>query len=303
MKHRATWTAFAVILLAALAAAQAQEQYLDVYVAQVKPEKRADFDAIAKKIVAANRQNKGDEWLAMETVYGPMNRVTLISMRQSYADTEKGGDAFFGSIQKSLGKVGADKLFLEFNQSVVSTRSELRRRRSDLSSNAPSDPAATAKMLAESRWLRTTVIHLRPGQGPALEALLKDVKAAREKNSPDVTTLVSQGVAGQEGTIYYVTTLQKSMAGFDSIPTLQKTLGDEGYAHYLKVASEIVENTESVINHFLPELSNPPADIVAAAPDYWNPKPVVLAKAAPKKSVVNASATSKLEDNKVEDKK
>src|ERR1700675_4711723 len=111
MKHRATWTAFAVILLAALAVAQAQEQYLDVYVAQVKPEKRADFDAITKKMVAANRQNKGDEWLTMETVYGPMNRLTLISMRQSYADTEKGGDAFFGAIQKSLGKAGADKLF------------------------------------------------------------------------------------------------------------------------------------------------------------------------------------------------
>jgi hypothetical protein len=298
MKQRATWIAFAVILLATLTTAQAQEQYLDVYVAQVKPEKRADFDAIAKKMVAANRQSKGDAWITMETVYGPNNRVTFISTRQSYADAESGSAAFNEAIQKAHGKAAADKLYQDFTQCVVSTRSELRRRRWDLSSNAPSDPAAMAKMLGESRWLRTSVIHVRPGQGPALEALLKDVKAAREKNSPDVTTLVSQGVAGQEGTIYYVTTLQKSMAGFDTIPTLQKVLGDEGYAHYLKVGSEIVENTETVISRFLPELSNPPADIVAAAPDYWNPKPAALAKAAPKKSVVNASETSKVEDKK-----
>jgi hypothetical protein len=298
MKQRAMWTAIAVILLAAFAVAQAPDQYLDVYIAQVKPEKRADFDAISKKMVAANRQNKGDEWLAMETVYGPMNRVTLVSTRQSYGDTEKGSDAFDAAMQKSLGKAATEKLFQDFNQCLVSSRSELRKRRWDLGSNPPADGAAMAKMLGESRWLRTTIIHVKPGQGPAFEALLKDVKAAREKNSPDVTTLVSQTVAGAEGTIYYVTTFAKSMAGFDSIAPLQKVLGEEGYAHYLKTGSEIVENTETVINHFLPELSNPPADVVAAAPEYWNPKPVVAKAATPKKSVVNAAETSKADEKK-----
>jgi hypothetical protein len=298
MKQRAMWTAIAVILLAAFAVAQAPDQYLDVYIAQVKPEKRADFDAISKKMVAANRQNKGDEWLAMETVYGPMNRVTLVSTRQSYGDTEKGSDAFDAAMQKSLGKAATEKLFQDFNQCLVSSRSELRKRRWDLGSNPPADGAAMAKMLGESRWLRTTIIHVKPGQGPAFEALLKDVKAAREKNSPDVTTLVSQTVAGAEGTIYYVTTFAKSMAGFDSIAPLQKVLGEEGYAHYLKTGSEIVENTETVISHFLPELSNPPADVVAAAPEYWNPKPVVAKAATPKKSVVNAAETSKADEKK-----
>ena len=298
MKRNAKWAAVAVVLLVAWAASQAQEQYLDVYIAQVKPEKRADFDAISKKMVAANRQNKGDEWLTMETVYGPGNRVTFISTRQSYGDTEKGTAAFDAAVEKTLGKAASEKMFQDFTQCLSSTRSELRRRRWDLSSNAPADAAAMAKMLGESRWLRTNVIHVKPGQGPAFEALLKDVRAAREKNSPDVTTLVSQGVAGQEGSVYYVTTLEKSMGGFDSIAPLPKVLGEEGYAKYLKTGSETVENTETVINHFLPELSNPPADVVAAAPDYWNPKPLVAAKGATKKSVVNAAETSKIEDKK-----
>lgn len=296
MKHRATWAAFVLIVFAALAVAQ--DQYLDVYTAQVKPEKRADFDAINKKLVAANRQNKGDEWLAMETVYGPMNRVTFVSMRNSYDAAEKGGDAFDSAVEKALGKPGSEKLFQDFNQTITNSRAELRKRRWDLSSNAPSDAAAMAKMLGESRWLRTTIVHVRPGQGPAFEALLKDIKAAREKNSPEVLTLVSQSVAGQEGSIFYVTQLAKSMAAFDSIPTLQKVMGDEAYANYLKTASGIVENTETVINHFLPELSNPPADVVAAAPDYWTPKAMV-AKAAPaKKSVVNAAQTTKEDEKK-----
>src|SRR5246127_4650878 len=142
MKQRAMWTAIAVILLAAFGVPQRSAHDPDVYIAQVKPEKRADFDAISKKMVAANRQNKGDEWLAMETVYGPMNRVTFVSMRNSYDAAEKGGDGFNAAVQKSLGKPGSEKLFQDFSQTLANSRSELRKRRFDLSSNAPSDAAA-----------------------------------------------------------------------------------------------------------------------------------------------------------------
>jgi hypothetical protein len=294
MKRRAMWTAVALVLLATLAAGQAPQQYLDVYTAQVKPEKRADFDAITKKMVAANRQNKGDAWLAMETVYGQGDRVTFVSMRNGYGDAEKASDTFYGAVQKALGKPGTDKLFQDYNQCVVGSHSEFRRRRWDLSSNAPADPAAMAKMLGESRWLRTVAVHVRPGQADAYEALLKDVKAAREKMSPPVTTLVSVAVAGQEGTVYYVTTLQSSLAGFDALPSMQQMLGDEGYARFLKANADTVSNTETVINHFLPELSNAPEDVVAIAPDYWRPKTAVAAKASAKKTaVVNAAGTAK----------
>jgi hypothetical protein len=285
-------------MLLAVAAAQGQEQYLDIFIAQVKPEKRADFDAISKKIAVINRQNNGDQWLAMETDYGPMNRVTIISTRNGYAEIQKGNDSFMGALQKSLGKDGADKLFADFAKCVENSRSELRRRRWDLSSNAPTDAAALAKMLGEARYLRTTAIRIKPGQGPVIEALLKDVKAAREKSSPDVTTLVSQGEAGQEGTMFYVTTLEKSMGGFDSIHPLRKAMGDEAYERYLKTASEIVVNTETIISHFLPEISNPAPDVIAAAPDYWTPKEAVAKGGAQKKPVVNASQTTKMDEKK-----
>jgi hypothetical protein len=297
MKRRAMWTAVLVVLLTTLAAGQAPEQYLDVYTAQVKPEKRAEFDAISKKFVTANRQNKGDAWLTMETVYGQGDRVTFISIRGSYADAEKGAQTFNGAMEKALGKAGSDKLFQDYNQCIVSSRSELRRRRWDLSSNAPADAAAMAKMLGDSRWLRTTVVHVRPGQAAAYESLLKDLKAAREKASPPITTLVSQAVAGQEGTVYYVTTLQNSLAGFDTFPSMQQTLGDEGYARFLKTNAETTANTETVINRFLPELSNAPEDVVAVAPDYWRPKAALAAKARAVKGVVNAAGTSKVDDN------
>jgi hypothetical protein len=297
MKRKAMWTAVALVLLATLAAGQAPEQYLDVYTVQVKPEKRSEFDAISKKIVAANRQNKGDAWLAMETVYGQGDRVSFVSMRRSYEDAEKGTGAFDQAMQKAFGKSGTDKTLQDFSQCVVSSRSEFRRRRWDLSSNVPADAEGMTKMLGDARWLRTVAVHVRPGQADAYEALLKDLKAAREKASPPITTLVSLAVAGQEGTVYYLTTLQNSLAGFDALPSMQKLLGDEGYARFLKTNAETTANTETVINHFLPDLSNAPEDVVAIAPDYWRPKAVVASKGSAKKAgVVNAAATSKVDD-------
>src|SRR5712692_8815673 len=134
MQRKAIWTAVAVVLLAVLAvgqAQQAQEEYLDVFTVQVKPEKRADFDAINKKIAAANRQNKGDAWLAMETVYGQGDRVTFVSVRQGYGDVEKATGTFYEAMQKAYGKAGTDKMFQDFSQCLVSSRSEFRRRRMD----------------------------------------------------------------------------------------------------------------------------------------------------------------------------
>jgi len=302
MHWKRTWASVVVVLLVALAAGQAQQaldDYLDVYIAQVKPEKRADFDAIAKKIAAANRQNKGDTWLAMETVYGSGDRVSFVSTRHSYGDVETALGSFMQAMEKAYGKPATDKIFQDFNQCLVSQRSEIRRRRWDLSSNAPADSAAYAKMLANTRWLRTMAVHVRAGQLANFEALLKDLKTAREKASPPQTVFVSQAVAGQEGTVFYLTSLQSSLAGFDAIPPMQQLLGDWGYEKLLKASAETIEGSETVINRFLPDLSNTPDQVASLAPDFWIPKPEepVVAKGKPiKKSVVNAKESTKVEE-------
>jgi hypothetical protein len=304
MHRKSLWAAVALVLFVASLAAyakQAQEDYLDVFTVQVKPEKRAEFDVIAKKMVSANHQNNGDSWVTTETVYGPMGRVNFISTRQTYADAEKASGTFYAAIQKAYGKAAVDRMLQDFNQCVVSSRAELRRRRWDLSSNAPADAAAVAKLVGESRWLRTTVVHVRPGQIAAFESLLKDIKAAREKAESSAPVLVSQAVAGQQGTVFYVTTLQESMGGFDSIPPIQKVLGDEGYEKFLKSSSETVSDAETVISRFVPDLSNAPAEIAAAAPDYWMPKaagPVNAKSRTAKPPAVNASEKTKINGDK-----
>src|SRR5881409_1199060 len=95
------------LLLSVTAAGQAPEGFLDVFLVKVKPEKRAEFDAIVKKLVDANRKNKGDIWLTSEVTYGEGNTVNFTSIRANYDGIEKGFESFMGALNKSYGQAAA----------------------------------------------------------------------------------------------------------------------------------------------------------------------------------------------------
>ena len=129
MLKKTIWTVGLVLCLAMPAAVRAQMDYLDVYIVKVKPEKTAEFNAIAKKMVDANRHSNGDQWLAEETVYGDNSTVLFVSTRADYADADKAGGVFMGALNKAFGKAGSEKMMGDWNSCLVSSRSELRRRR------------------------------------------------------------------------------------------------------------------------------------------------------------------------------
>ncbi len=272
----------ATMLITLPAVAQMPEGYLDVFIVKVKPEKRADFDAINKKLADANRRNKGDTWVAMETTYGENNTVSFVSTRRNYADIEKGYLAFMAAVNKAYGEAGGEKLLRDFNSTIVSARSEVRRRRWDLTANPPADPAAMAKMVGEARWVHGIIVHVRPGQDPIFEGLIQDINSAAKKSNDTNTPLISQEDTGGQGGTYYISWLMKSLGDVDKLTPLPKMLGEEGYQKFLKALSDSMIGAESVINRFLPELSNPPEDIASASPDFWRPKPKAAAKPKPK---------------------
>ncbi|MBI1786059.1 MAG: hypothetical protein HYR60_00635 [Acidobacteria bacterium] len=271
------------LLFAAAGIAQAPGEYLDVLVVKVKPEKRAEFDAVMKKVVDINRHNKGDVWIASETIYGEWNTVYLTTQRASYGEMEQGLDAFFGSLARALGPAGAAKLFQDYNNCIVSGRGEARRRRLDLSSLTAADAERATRQIGQLRWTRTTVVRIRPGRADKFEELLKLFKAAWDRNQ--LTRYVSQSASGQQGIVYYITALGKSMAEFDGATGVQQLLGSAGYQTYLSTSAEAVLSNEAYINRVLPELSNPPEAIAALDPAFWRPKPPapVEKKATPKK--------------------
>lgn len=280
MLRRALWVPAAWALLAAPAAAQLQNELLDVFTVQIKPDKMAQFEAVAKKITAANRQNKGSDWLALSQEYGQNHTIRFISTRASFAAIEDSSKTFMAAMNKTYGQAAAEQIFRDADGCMESARSEVRRRRWDLSSNPPADAEAMARMVGEARWVQTTMVQARPGQGLRLEEQFRAIKAASEKATPKITTLVSQAVAGQTGTVYYISTFRKSLAEIDGSPPLAQLLGEGGYAAFMKAVSESVLTTESTINRLRPDLSNPTDTIVAVAPDFWSPAPAMASKGA-----------------------
>ena len=275
MNRRLILSSFVCALLtAALAPAQpAAQGYLDVYAAKVKPEKRAEFDAIGKKFAAANRQHKGDAWLTYEVEYGEQNTVYFVSQRANYAGVDDGQKAFMGALTSSYGGAGLGKLFGELNSCLISSRSELRVRRPDLSSNLPADNAALNGIVGKSRLLRIVAVRVRPGRTLEYEAQLRMLKAANERQMPDRVSTVSQSSVGQALGVYYLSSFGDSMAGLASPKTLPELLGDRGYRDFQKISADTTLGADIMIGQWLPELSNPPAAVAAADPAFWNPKP------------------------------
>ena len=228
MKTHLVSLLFLVLWLAGGAHAQMMNDYLDVGIVTVKPEKRGEFEAIIKKMVDANRKHQGDHWLTTEMMFGPGNTFTYVSPRQNYAGVEQGYGSFMGAIQKSLGAAGSAKLMQDFGTCLSSSRSEFRRRRWDLSANAPTSEAAMNQVVGQGRWLRTAVIRIRPGRGRDYEEQLRIVKQARERHAMKVPTFVSQSVAGQSTTIYYITSIVGSLGALDTLPSLPRRGGRGG---------------------------------------------------------------------------
>jgi len=280
--RRIVWALAVVLCLMAPAAIRAQGEYLDIFVVKVKAEKLPDFQAETKKWADANRRFNGDHWITFETVYGEGNVYQFTSTRKDYAEIDKAGEAEMLAANQALGEKGAEKAGQDFVSYLAWSRTEFRRRRWDLSHKPPADAEAYAKLIGESRYLRTTAVYVRPGRIVELEALLKDAKAAAESNPLTQPVFVSQVVEGGKGTIFYVSTLRSSLAGFDHNPSMLEILGEDGYKKYLQVAADTVETTESTLYRINPELSNPPDDVVKVAPDFWHPKEVMAPMAKPK---------------------
>ena len=144
MSWKKALAAFSVCVAVLFAAPtlQAEAGYLDVYIAKLKPEKAGEAEAIAKKITDANRHNNGDRVLVEQPVYGDPYTLIFVTQRESYADVDKGIDAFMASVNKAFGKEGSQKVFNDWNSCLVSARSQLRIRRADLEQQNARGPAS-----------------------------------------------------------------------------------------------------------------------------------------------------------------
>jgi hypothetical protein len=250
--------------------AQLQGGYLDLYIAKVKPEKRAEFDTINERIADANRRFKGDTWIAFEVTYGEQNTVMFSSVRESYDAAGKSSNTFDSALQAAFGEAGFHTLLQQFTSTLESSRAEIRKRRWDLSYNAPKDQAEYFQTLGKARWLRSSIVHVRPGHALEFEAAMKEISAAAQKSNQSGMRWVAQVTLGGNPGTYVISRLLTSFGELDQTPSLQEMLGEEGYQKLQTMDVNAVAGVEYLLYRIVPEISNPAAEVVRLAPDFWH---------------------------------
>jgi hypothetical protein len=70
-------------------------------------------------------------------------------------------------------------------------------------------------------------------------------------------------------------------------------LGEEGYKRFLQVNAEAVEETQSTLFRFSPNLSKPPEEIARVAADFWHPKPMMATAASKPRTATGKTAELK----------
>jgi hypothetical protein len=287
------WISFAVLLgiclpLGAQAQGMTSDGYVDDFVVHVKGS-CSQYGDLVKKLVTANRKD-GDNWLALQETYGDSSVVRFVATRATYAEIEAAQGKFMAALMKAEGgEAGAMKLFGQLGACADSQQGVLRARRWDLSLGRPADNAAYAQVIGNTRWVRIYTVHVKPGMAGRYEAAVKAANAAMLKANPNASSWFTQSVAGDNGTTYYISQLRTSLGGFDStnMPSMRSMMGDAAFEAYQKEISEVVTRTDVAIFQVSPSMSNPPADVVAVAPNFWRPKPPApkkAATAAPKKT-------------------
>src|SRR5689334_21120299 len=174
---------------------QSMPMYLDITRAQVKSDRVGQFEEAGRKIVDLNRRLKGDRWIALQTEYGDSGTYMFSSSRENLAAIETGAEAFMRAMKEGMGPM-AMKFLQDTTGNTNSFKSEIRRRRWDLSVHPPADTAAMNELIGHTRWIRTIKIDVKPGrQGEYIEAW-KQFQGELNQASPPITAIVSESATG-----------------------------------------------------------------------------------------------------------
>lgn len=277
MKNRlGSWMIVASLLLVALAAlpvAQAQRRnfngpskYLYLGTVSLKPGSMGRFTSLEQARIAELRGAKDSRYFfTMEQITGSNMLISLAGF-DSFADLQKAHDQIYANAQlaEKLEDNGTTRgaLIREVHDSIYMFRKDL---------SLHSDQS-----LEDMRFMRMSVIEVKPGHNADLENIAKAEVKAQGSNA-DVHWAVFEKIYGQgSGRVYLLVTPMKSLSEVDTmIANRQKSreMVGEGLRHLvMSVEGKSISMSESDLFAFAPKISYVPDSWLKASPDFWGKK-------------------------------
>lgn len=263
---------------------------LQIMQEHVKPGKGMAHEKLETAWTAAFKHAKFNyPGLAMTSISGG-NDVWFLMPQKSWAAAEKDYAAImsnpaFASIMQQYAPQEAEML--------SGTHMVWARYREDLSYNP-------GVKLGEMRLMIVRTVHIRPGHDREFQELRKMIiEAMTRQNAPEHVAVYSV-VAGGAST-YYAFRPIKSLDVLDETPK-GPMFSDEEQKKIMELVDRAIAKIDQNIFAFSPAMSIPTPEMVAAAPDYWTPKPPPVKAKAPAKAGETAPPVKK-EPAKAEEKK
>lgn len=258
------------VAMSAAPVAQAQQnshpgpsKYLYLSTMSLKPGSMAQYAKLAQEQIAAMREAKAPgHFFTMEQITGSGMLISIHGF-DSFAGLQKAHDERVSNTQL-MTKLRANSAAI--GAMVRESHDSIYVFRKDLSLHSD-------QSLADMRFMRMTVVQVKPGHVADLENIAKAEVKAQGANA-DVHWAVFQKIYGRgSGVTFIVATPMKSLADVDTmIANRHKTreMVGEGLANLVMSAeakSTVMDETDLFV--FAPKLSYMSDSLMKASPDFW----------------------------------
>ena len=213
--------------------------YVSIY--KIKPEKRAEFEAIQKEVSAAYKQAGVPFRVVWQTTFGDINEYVSAAPLANFAAMDAASP-----VVKALGVDKSADLLRRSAATVNGVTRVATINRVDLSTGAgPAGPPAYAVIM---------LTRVAPGRNLEYEAWLKSKYVpAFKKGGGDY--FVEQAIFGGGPDLYVAASPVPNMATIDAGPPTWKSVGVAGAAKMQAKMAGIITSTDLSISRFRAELS------------------------------------------------
>jgi len=282
----------AMLAGAVSAAAQTQPQLpkvLWIYREDTKPARGASHERVEHGFAQYWAKNKVQPFLAVQAVSGTATEVMFLSGYDSLASMERDMQTF----DKASSGAEFDALERQEADLVSTVRSTVAVLRPDMSYHHE----RMMSVLPQSRYFNIETFRVRLGHDAEFAAGGKVFQSAFEKMKRDQPYVMYQVVMGAPEGTYLLFSPMKSLKEVDdefaSEGALMQAMGEENMKNMMKGAGDVFLSMESNIYIFNPRMSNVSKEVAAADPKFWNPKPMVVKRASPKKEAAKSPTEGK----------
>lgn len=251
---------------------------LQIYVEEIKPGHGPAHEKVEAAWSHAFAQAKWPvHYTAMTSLTG-VNVAWFITGYESFAALEKADQA----MEKNPAlQATVSQMTQQDGEHLSGGRSIIARLEESMSHVTPTS-------LAKARYFRVVRTAVRVGRGVEYREANKMLLAAFAKSGVKPGFAMFSVVGGYGGPTFLAITPFTSLAVLDDGPAngkaIRDAMGDEGYKAYVKLLTDSVAQTETLLFSVSSKMSYPPQAWIDAEPGFWkSAKPAAKPKAEPAK--------------------